>query len=444
MKVIHLALAIACAVGLGLSPPAAKAQASSAPSDTATYVVRPGDTLYDLAERYMIRPGDALQVGRLNRIAEPRRLQPGTTLRIPVRLLRTEPVVARLAAFRGDVTIAAPAGPLAPVIGLVVPEGSRLTTAAGAFLTLEMPDGSRITLPSQSRVVLDRARRVLLTGDIQRKLTLEAGRSSSVVTPAPTPGSSFIITTPLTVSAVRGTEFRVGHDAAANRSTLEVVEGSVGAQASYESREILVPQAFGRRADATGASAPQALLPGPKLQNPGRPQDEPELSFSLAPVDGAQSYRGQLATDAGFVDILAESQNDWPVLTFASVPNAIYFLRLTALDANGLEGLPEVYAIERRLNAIGLEPPAGLEGVDRSFLFRWSDSGDGVASFRFQLAANPEMEGPIIDEPGLAERQISVAELPDGLYFWRVLVTRFENGVAFEKWSPVQRFQLGG
>jgi len=205
-----------------------------------------------------------------------------------------------------------------------------------------------------------------------------------------------------------------------------------------------VPQAFGRRADATGASAPQALLPGPKLQNPGRPQDEPELSFSLAPVDGAQSYRGQLATDAGFVDILAESQNDGPVLTFASVPNAIYFLRLTALDANGLEGLPEVYAIERRLNAIGLEPPAGLEGVDRSFLFRWSDSGDGVASFRFQLAANPEMEGPIIDEPGLAERQISVAELPDGLYFWRVLVTRFENGVAFEKWSPVQRFQLGG
>ncbi len=85
MKVIHLALAIACAIGLGLSPPAAKAQASSAPSDIATYVVRPGDTLYDLAERYMIRPGDALQVGRLNRIAEPRRLQPGTTLRIPVR-----------------------------------------------------------------------------------------------------------------------------------------------------------------------------------------------------------------------------------------------------------------------------------------------------------------------------------------------------------------------
>jgi len=444
MKVIHLAVAVACAIGLGLAPSDAKAQAGQAPADIATYVVRPGDTLYGLAERYMIRPGDASQVGRLNRIAEPRRLQPGTILRIPARLLRTEPVVARLAAFRGDVTIIAPAGPLAPVIGLVVPEGSRLTTAAGAFLTLEMPDSSRITLPSQSRVVLDRARRVLLTGDIQRRLTLEAGRSSSVVTPAPTPGSSFIIQTPLTVSAVRGTEFRVGHDAEANHSTLEVVEGSVGAQASYEPGEILVPQAFGRRADATSASAPQALLPGPKLRNPGRPQDEPELSFSLVPVDGAQSYRGQLATDAGFVDILAESQSDGTILTFASAPNAIYFLRLTALDADGLEGLPEVYAIERRLNAIGLEPPAGLEGVDRSFLFRWSDSGGGVASFRFQLAANPEMDGPIIDEPGLAERQISVAELPDGVYFWRVLVTRFEDGRTFEKWSPVQRFQLGG
>jgi len=444
MKVIHLAVAVACAIGLGLAPSDAKAQAGQAPADIATYVVRPGDTLYGLAERYMIRPGDASQVGRLNRIAEPRRLQPGTILRIPARLLRTEPVVARLAAFRGDVTIIAPAGPLAPVIGLVVPEGSRLTTAAGAFLTLEMPDGSRITLPSQSRVVLDRARRVLLTGDIQRRLTLEAGRSSSVVNPAPTPGSSFIITTPLTVSAVRGTEFRVGHDAEANRSTLEVVEGSVGAQASYESRETLVPQAFGRRADASGASAPQALLPGPKLRNPGQPQDEPELSFDVVPLDHAQGYRGQLATDAGFVDILAEAEGERPTLTFASVPNAIYFLRLTALDTDGLEGLPEVYAIERRLNAIGLEPPAGLEGVDRSFLFRWSDSGDGVASFRFQLAANADMERPIIDEPGLTERQISVAELPDGVYFWRVLVTRFEDGRAFEKWAPIQRFQLGG
>lgn len=444
MKVIHLAVAVACAISLGLAPPAARAQDGRAPSDIATYVVRPGDTLYDLAERYMTRPGDASQVARLNRVVEPRRLRPGTTLRIPVRLLRTEPVVARLAAFRGDVTIAAPAGPLAPVIGLIVPEGSRLTTAAGAFLTLEMPDGSRITLPSQSRVVLERARRVLLTGDIQRRLTLEAGRSSSVVAPAPTPGSSFIITTPLTVSAVRGTEFRVGHDAEANRSTLEVVEGSVGAQASYEPSEILVPQAFGRRADAASATAPQALLPGPRLRNPGRPQDEPELSFDVVPVDHAQRYRGQLATDAGFVDILAEAEGEGPTLTFASVPNAIYFLRLTALDPDGLEGLPEVYAIERRLNAIGLEAPAGLEGVDRSFLFRWSDSGDGVASFRFQLAANADMERPIIDEPGLTERQISVAELPDGVYFWRVLVTRFEDGRAFEKWAPVQRFQLGG
>jgi len=444
MKVIHLAVAIIWTIGLGLAPAAAKAQGRQASSDIVTYVVQPGDTLYDLAERYMIRPGDALQVARLNRVVEPRRLRPGTTLRIPVRLLRTEPVAARLAAYRGDVTVTAPAGPLTPVIGLVVPEGSRLTTAAGAFLTVEMPDGARITLPSQSRVVLDRARRVLLTGDIQRRLTLEAGRSSSVVPPAPTPGSSFIIQTPLTVSAVRGTEFRVGHDAEANRSTLEVVEGAVGAQASYESGETLVPQAFGRRADATGASAPQALLPGPKLLNPGQPQDEPELRFNLVPVDQAQSYRAQLATDAGFVDILAESESDSPTLTFASVPNAIYFLRLTALGSGGLEGLPEIYAIERRLNAIGLEPPAGLEGVDRSFLFRWSDAGDGVASFRFQLAANAEMEGPIIDEPGLTERQISVAELPAGVYYWRVLVTRFEDGRAFEKWSPVQRFQLGG
>jgi hypothetical protein len=404
------------------------------------YVVKRGDTLHDLAARYLIGPSAAVEIQRLNRIADPRRIPIGRKLSIPAALLRSEPIVARLAAYSGPVNVQGPgAGPIRRE--MEIREAFVLSTGANAFLTFELPDGSRTTLPSQSRIRILRLRHILLTGAVQRDLRLEDGRSSSVVTPMSKPASRFRIETPLTVSAVRGTEFRINHDAAAARSTLEVIEGEVGEGAGP--KETRVAAGFGLGVTPGGSSEPLALAPRPTLIDPSRPQDEPAVAFSLSPQAGASAYRAQIARDAGFIDILSEVTSETSNLAFGALDNGTYFARFTAIDGAGLEGLPATYAFERRLNALGLDSPTAIAGARRQYLFKWRSTGGAPERFRFVLT-RADGTRAVIDQADLTERQIVVTELPPGAYSWRVLVSRREDGRLFEKWSAPQRFEIGG
>ncbi len=409
----------------------------------ATYQVKAGDNLYTLASRYFVKLSDADRVQRLNQIRNPRRLPVGRALTVPAEWLRSEPLVARLIAYSGGVTVRGP-GATALARDMEIREGFELATSANAFLTFELPDGSRTTLPSQSRIRIERLRKVLLTGAIQRDLRLLEGRSSSVVTPMTAPADRFRILTPLSVSAVRGTDFRVAYDAAAGRSTLEVIEGRVAGSAGDAPTESLVAAGFGAATTAAGMSAPQALLARPSLRNASRIQDDPQVSFEVAGPTGAVTWRAQIAVDAGFTDLIAETTTTDPKLTFETVANGTFFARFTAIDAASLEGIPATYAFERRLNALGLDPPASVGGSKRQYVFKWRSSGAGTESFRFTLAREADGSGAVVDEAGLSTGQIVVTDLPPGVYFWRVLVSRREDGKLFEKWSAPQRFEIGG
>lgn len=419
--------------------PAATAAAQTAPEPPETYVVRKGDNLYELAERYLRSVAGYRSVQRINRVRQPRRLPVGSQLRIPAELLKTEPVDARLAAFRGDVRVQAAGRDLPVAREMPLREGYVLATGPGAFLTVTLPDESRITLPSNSRVRIEQMRRVLLTGAVQRRFAVEEGRTLSVVPPAANPKSRYEVVTPITVSAVRGTEFRANYDPAERAATLEVVEGTVGNRPAAAATEALVPAGFGTQTTPEGTSEPRALLPAPKAAPRALTQDEPELAFRIQPPDGAAAFRAQIATDAGFIDVTAEADAREPVLTFPSLRNGTYFIRFTALDQTGLEGLPATYAFERRLNSLALEAPAAQ---GRQFLFRWRAEGEGEARYRFVISREGETV-PVVDQAGLADTRFVVTRLPPGAYSWRVHVTRRDGGRILEKWSPPQRFEVG-
>lgn len=406
------------------------------------YQVKAGDTLYGLAAQYLLRSSDSRTVQRLNHIATPRRLPVGRVLNIPADLLRSEPIVARLAAYSGPVTVrGGNAGPLR--LEMPLTENAELTTGANAFLTFELPDASRVTLPSQSRVRLARLRRILLTGAIQRDIQLIEGRAQSTVTPMPNPASRFRILTPVAVSAVRGTEFRVRHEPAAERSTVEVLEGRVGEAALASTAEGDVSAGFGAAVSEGAVTPPAKLLPAPGLASPARLQDEPQVTFMLKPVAGAAAHRAQIARDAGFIDLIAEATAAEPRLAFADLGNGTFFVRITELDASGLEGLPATYAFERRLNALGLDAPLAVPGARRQYLFKWRSTGGAPETFRFMLSRRPDGREAVIDVPGLSDRQMVITDLPAGTYYWRVLVSRREDGRLFDKWSPAQRFEIG-
>lgn len=434
-------LDLVAGVALGVAVIAGQATAAE---PTARYIVRRGDTLYDLARNYLLRIEDYRVVQRRNHVANPRRLAVGARLDVPLGLLRTEPVQARLGAYKGAVTVSAAGGPLPLASGAALGEDSLISTGANAFARLDLPDGSRVTLPSQSRVRIVRLRRTLMTNAVDREFLVEAGRSESTVTPLRNPQDRYIVRTPMSVSAVRGTEFRVWYAPDEGRASTEVVHGTVAVQANGDRRAAtLVSAEFGVTATKEALSSPISLPPAPTLLDSGKVQDDPRIAFDLAPSDRARAYRAQLALDAGFLDVFAETTSDTPHLAFDEVADGVYFVRATVVDTGGLEGVPATYAFERALNTLDLRAVAtSHEGRARRYLFRWDVDGEGTRTFRFELRRAGDGP-PVLDETGLAERQITVTDLPPGDYTWRIMSRTFHRGRHVDKWSPAQTFQIG-
>jgi hypothetical protein len=305
-----------------------------------SYTVRPGDTLLSLARLYMTSQNAYLTVQKMNQVRDPKHLPIGSTLIVPKVLLRTEPIVGEISAFRGAVTVSGqPAA-----VGMPIREGVRVETGANAFATMKLPDGSAISLPSQSRIFVETLRRVMLSGSLDRNFRLEAGRSRSTVTPIKDPGSNFRVTTPLSVSAVRGTDFRVAVESeGGGRALTEVVGGTVGVATRIGHAETSVPKAYGIVGTPAGLGEPVALLPPPVLVKVEKTDNGAIITSK--PVDGASKYRTQLATDLAFQDIFDEVLSDTPSATFTLGGDVKFYVRLTAIAASGLEGLPRTYAL---------------------------------------------------------------------------------------------------
>lgn len=429
--------------------PSAWAQSSPA-EPPVSYVVKPGDTLIGLGKAYLNRASDYRQVQKANGVQEPRRLRPGSRLNIDPNLLKSTPIAATLSAFTGPVQIETNGQRTPARVGMPLSEGQWIITGPGAFATFELEDASRVTLPSNTRVRIAKLRQVLINNAPQRVFQLEQGKGTISATPTPTPGTRFEVRTPVSVSAVRGTEFRVG--ASGDKAQTEVLKGAVGVDAGAGAGATdgaPIEAGFGVSASAGGVSAPVQLLPAPKLAAGGQTQSDALVRFSLEPVEGAASYRLLLARDAGFIDIFAEAttqttSQQHPIADFGQVTNGTYFVRLTAIDPGGLEGFPADYSFDRDLDTLDAAPPSdGREGEHRKFLFRWSSAGDGVRNYRFQMFAEGDAKTPVVDQPGLTEPHLTLTDLPPGAYAWRVTALRFKDGAMTEKQGPLQQLQIG-
>jgi len=433
----------ACAVATLVCAGSAGAQTAgkAAPEPVAAYTVKPGDALWALADKYFVRRSAYKEVRTLNGVKAVRRLKVGLQLQIPTRLLRSEPIDARLGAFKGSVAIDGGGAVGAPTVGMIVHEGAVVSTQAGAFARLDLPDGSRVSVPSQSRLRIDVLHRLLLTGAVERTFTVLSGRSESTVTPMTNPQDNYYVKTPVSVSAVRGTDFRADFEPGDTAASTSVVEGKVVVDADGGS--VLAPAGFGVGVRPGVALAVVPLLAAPMVRAPGRVQDATKVSFDIDPAAGAQSYRIQLAADAGMQEIFAEQTAPAPHIEFDGVVDGDYFARVTALDPSHIEGLPRTYAFERALNTLSTQgvAPSGPRGA-RRFLLKWDAEGDGERTYRVQVTRDMSTDAPIIDEGGLKEPQLTLTNLPPGDYRWQVMSATVRKGRYLEKWSAPQTFTV--
>jgi hypothetical protein len=428
-----------------------------------TYVTRPGDSLYDIATRYLRNPADWKRLASINHVSAPRRLQPGTTLRMPLALLRQDGLSAKVIATNGPAQHAFRDGPLLPLtVGSSLVEGDRVQTGHAGFATLELADGSHISLPPDTSLDLATLRQTALTGATDRVVNLHRGEVSSEVTHATKKDDRFQIRAPSVVAGVRGTQFRVSYDADKRATAVEVLDGAVGVDAAslaqgqrgayaaapapgtpLAASEQLVAARHGSLTVAGGpAGAPVALLDAPELLHPSKVQDDAEVAFDIAPLAGAQGYRVQVGRDAGLLDMIRDVRSADPHAVLGALDDGTWFVRISAIDEHGLEGMPAAYAFERR--RVGLGASAGPIEGSRDFAFRWFVDGHAQKNtrFRFVLGTTSDLRVPLVDRTDITAGETVVRDLPKGVYYWTVIAEQFDNGHYYQKASPVQSFRL--
>ncbi len=441
-----VSMGMATAMALAILPSSAAAQTAQPPQTAMTetplqYLVKRGDTLIDLARDYLRTSGDYRQLQRDNAIANPRRIPIGRTIDIDPALLRTRSDPARLESFRGDVRILRNNQSVALTQGAALLEGDVVATGAGAFARLSFSDGSHTVIPSNSRLRLDRLRRFVINDAADHRLVIDQGRAESRVTARQRPGS-FRVTTPTAISAVRGTDFRVSYDAASGISSTGILSGNVAVASSGANEGYLFEQGLGAitRQGQAGVT-PVALLSAPVMNEASALQTGKTLSFGSTAPEGTAFTRGWIGAEAGMLDPIneIEAPTGQP-LNLTELAEGQWFLRLSAVSPEGVEGRARTFSFIRALNTVeGLEQSVDILGQVRTYRFAWRAEGEGEASFRFQLSRS-DGEGvtegqPLIDTLGLTDSRFTLTDLPAGTYSWRVEGTRYRFGHRLTVWS---------
>lgn len=325
-----LATAILTLSGLPLH-----AQPSGALGEDFMYRVVKNDTLIALAARYTHNDSNWHALQSLNQVSDPTRLPIGRIIRIPFSLIPEQAAQATISHIRGQAWVNGSRARL----GQPVHEGDTLETRADGFLTIALPDGGEASLPGATTMQLQRLRTFTGTGLIDAIITLRTGSLETSVAPEDQGTGRYEIRTPVSITGVRGTHFRVRLDE--QHAYNEVLAGTaqLGQQAA-DGPQVAASQ--GAVVDASGTIHPvQPLLPAPVLA------DAPEgHRLFFQPLDGAVGYQVRTAADPlGIRPFNVQTITGPPAML--GVPSAsTWYALVRAIDENGLMGPDAVLEME--------------------------------------------------------------------------------------------------
>lgn len=417
---------------------------ASAQAQDWSYRVRPGDTAWDLARKYLRADVPWPRLLEHNQLEDPLRLAPGSTMRFPVAWLRQQPARARVVAVSGA-ALASRSGrfddAVAATPGLSLAAGAALRTPADASLTIEFADGSRLQLQADSELHLDRLSAYGATGMVDTRLRLPRGRAWSQAQRSRGPASRYVVETPDMTSSVRGTGFRVGVDGQRSRS--EVVEGIV--QVSGGGGSVRVAAGHGTTTGAQGQPiAPVPLLPAPDLDGWPAQIDRIPATLRWPAVPGAVRYRLQASAHEDFRTLLQDSLHDSPAATLEPGAEGPMFVRVRAVDALGLEGLDATVGVTvaaQPAPPFAIAPVDGADAAGPRPRLRWTRDQGRALRYRVQVAATDDFASPLYAREDVDGTELRVGpELPPGEYAWRIGATD-ESG-RHGPWSDPMRFRL--
>lgn len=420
-------LAFGLIASLALAVPA-----HSQNDETVEYTMEAGDTLYALARDYFVSAGATEQVRRLNSIAKPRAIPVGAVISVPRSLLKSDPVTLQVAAFSGNVSIKQRGQTRAPQRGQIVGANSIISTGARSFISLQGEGRTAVSLPSNSSVQIRRAKRYRINNALDVDLRVLRGRGE-ITAPKLRDGERFRTGTPVAVTAVRGTEFRVAYDEQNGGALTEVVEGVV--DISADGSATLATAGTGVASNNAGLGEPETLLPSPEISDRSAIQTGEQLEFAITPLAGAAAYRTQIARDVTFTDVIDEKVSGELDIRFAEIEDGRFSVRSRAVAQSGLEGFWQSADASFRRKRVGNTAAAEPAPFADAYKFAWLPVGSGPSYTAFQMWPKANPDTLIVDEVGLDAPGIYISDLTPGIYSWRVATSIIDEGEVIKVWS---------
>lgn len=384
--------------------------------------VEKGANLIHLTRQFCTSKYHWKEIARINKLSPPYLISPGDIIYAPLELLKTEKLTATVASVIGGVFIVQRGQKLKRVsIGDLIYPGQTLVTEEDGFAHLVFPDNKYTRISSGTNFSITYLVR-LADSSLKAQFFLEKGKLTHSVKKQLRVNETFNTRTPVSVTGVRGTEFRMKVPGA-DSNIVETLKGVVDVEAGGE--ELKLKKGEGTRVAAGMAPAPPRKLP------PTPPVlDIPEIFRVLpvrikAPAQAADitMYRLRVSTDVeGNNTVLEQLEVPGKNFILLSLADGMYYGHLTSIGLAGFESIPAPpfkFMVRTIPGAPILSSPQnGRQTFDSKVEVAWLQ-GEDAKSYHIQLATDRDFQEIIED---LINHKSSVVfhSLTPGKYYLRV------------------------
>jgi len=384
-------------------------------------VVEPGTNLIKLTEKFCTSRYHWKFVADLNGLHDPYLLHPDEKIFIPLELLKAEAINAQLASVSGQVYLVRSGNVLKKLKkGDVVYPGQSVVTGTESYAHLVYPDQRYTRVASDSKFTMTYNVKIVGQGS-KAEFFLEKGRITHAVKEHLKNTENFTTRTPVAVTGVRGTEYRVKMTAD-KQNFVETLQGNVAVSA--QNKSLLLKKNEGTRIEENAPpSDPVPLPPPPEIEIaegifrilPFRIQTPEDTAIS--------SYRMRISQDkSGEHTILEKTIPPGESFYVSALADGEYFVFFTAIATNGFESLPSGPKVMKIRTTPS--PPILADPLDGKTFFaeqvtlHWL-KGEGAAHYFIELAHDEAFRDPVL-QTAVEANQYTFAAMTPGDYFVRV------------------------
>lgn len=403
------------------------------------YTLRPSDNFQKVSKDILNNKYTWKDLVRHNRIDDIASLEPGSIIRVPMQWLKQQPKPAKILSIAGSAQIKRTKDAYFKVLkaNMTIYVGDEVATKNGSLL-IQLADSSLIRLEKNSNLIFNKLSHYGKTGMVDTQLRLKKGTLSTEVAPL-VKGSTYEITTPSAVAAVRGTKFRL--ETSQEETKLEVTEGTVNF--SHKHGNAMIKAGEGARIKQGHSSIEMSRLPAaPEMQYAEEVIKDLPTKLQWEDKSNSKSYHYELSDSQHKLIQSAEIKK--PEVTIDNVKNGDYQVAMRAINDKGFGGIDQSSKLSI---AVPTELAKLVSPQDKSIIdtskptFSWQFE-DTSTRGKLQVSKESSFKRLLTDFDFSKSATATLRKnLVPGVYFWRIVALTNNSQ---ESTTPPREFTVRG